>query len=184
MKIEIISLKNLKIDTKLVQDFLFKQIKKEYGYGYIANFHQDIIKLKETYLDNNRNNFFIAINLKNNEIIASIAIREYDKNFKEFENLFSRFTTASIWRLFVDEEYRRLGIAKKLVKEVELFSKEKNYSQIYLHTHKTLDGALEFWTSQHYNISIDTENEFKTVHMVKNISTLNTALKYQSKISI
>ncbi|WP_409199972.1 GNAT family N-acetyltransferase [Methanobrevibacter sp. DSM 116169] len=184
MKIEIKSLKELDLDFKMVKDFLFNQIKKEYGYGYVPNFHEDIINLKETYIDNNKNNFFIAIDKEKNKIIGSIAIRGYDKDFKEFEGMFSYNLTSSIWRLFVDNDYRRLGIGRKLVEKVEIFSKENDYIGIYLHTHKTLKGALDFWTSLKYDILIDTENELKTVHMFKNINNLRNTLNSSSKIPI
>lgn len=184
MKIKIISLKDSDKEIQEIQDFIFYQIKNEYGYGYIANFHNDIIKLDKYYLNNKRNNLFLAINLENNDIMGTIAIREYDKNYNEFKKIYSKYSTASIWRLFVDVKYRRLGIGKMLVKKVEEFSKENNYNHIYLHTHKTLNGALEFWLSLNYFITIDTENEFKTVHMDKNISNIDSLLKINYKIPI
>lgn len=150
------------------EKFLFKMIEKEYGYGYNPEYHKDIKNLDEVYLSDDRNNFFVAIDYNNN-IIGTIAIRGYDKNFSEFKGVYCKKTTASIWRLFVDEKYRRLGIASELVRKVEDFSKEKNYNKLYLHTHKNITGALDFWLSQNYNITIDTNNGFKTVHMDKNM---------------
>ena len=83
-----------------VQNFLFKQIKMEMGYDYVPEWHQDIIHLEEYYIKPEKNNFFIAFN-ESNEIIATIGIRAYDKNFVEFKGKYSKESTSSIWRLFV-----------------------------------------------------------------------------------
>lgn len=152
----------------MVQDFLFNNIKKVYGYGYIPEFHYDIKNLKNTYLSNPQNNFYIATN-SHNDIIGCIGIRAYDKDFKLFKGVYSKDTTSSIWRLMIDSKYRRLGIASKLVKYVENFSKSKNYQNIYLHTQRNLPGALKFWQSQNYSITYEANNEYTTVHMIKNI---------------
>ena len=43
-----ISINELENDSKQigeVQKFLFSQIKKEFGYGYVAKWHQDIVKI-------------------------------------------------------------------------------------------------------------------------------------------
>ena len=57
--IEIIELKSNMIDD--VKEFLFKQIKKEFGYGYIPEYHKDIVNLEKYYIKPQRNNFYIAL---------------------------------------------------------------------------------------------------------------------------
>lgn len=168
MNIKIKSLYPSNENIEKVQMFLFEHIKKEFGYGYMPKFHYDIMDLKNTYLLNEKNNFFVATD-SNGEIIGCIGIRGYDKDFEEFKGVYFKDTTASIWRLMVDLKYRRMGIGSKLVKYVERFSKSKNYSNIYLHTQRNLPGALQFWQSQNYSITHDSHNEFTTVHMIKNI---------------
>ena len=156
-----------------VQSFLFKQIKKEFGYGYVPEWHQDIVKIDEYYIMPNRNNFFVALNSETNEIIATIGIRAYDKDFVEFKNRYSKENTASIWRLFVDEKYRRCGLASKLFSVAENFANEAGFKDIYLHTHKTLNGALKFWMKMGFIITIDSGDELQTVHMDKNIQRID-----------
>lgn len=156
---------------KPVQEFLFKQIRIEFGYGYVPEWHQDIVKIDEYYINPDNNNFFIAFNEKN-EIIATIGIRAYDKDFPEFRNVYSNDKTSSIWRLFVDSRYRRYGIASRMFGIAESFAYESGYENIYLHTHKTLEGALEFWTKMGFVVTLDVNNDLGTVHMDKYIQSL------------
>ena len=68
----------------------------------------------------------------------------------------------------------------------ETFANQQDYDFIYLHTHRTLNGALEFWTKMGFVITIDAGDELETVHMDKKImgieitspsSTFNYALE-------
>lgn len=170
-----------------VQEFLFKQIKQEFGFDYVPEWHQDIIKMDEYYINPNRNNFFVALNTETNEIIATIGIRAYDKDFNQFKGKYFKENTASIWRLFVDRRYRRRGLASKMFSIAESFANNKNFNEIYLHTHKTLDGALSFWTKMGFIVTLDADDELKTVHMDKEIRgfdistphiTLNHAVEF------
>ena len=154
-----------------VQEFLFDMIKKEFGYDYVPEWHQDIVKMDEYYIDPERNNFFIAY-LETGEIIATIGIRAYDKDFPEFRHLYSEQTTSSIWRLFVDRRCRRCGLASKMFSIAENFANGVGYDDIYLHTHKTLPGAIEFWTKMGFIVSLDANDELETVHMDKKIQSL------------
>ena len=174
-----ISIKGLENDFNQideVQKFLFSQIKREFGYGYIPEYHEDIKNLREYYIYPQRNSFFVAYDESNN-IIATIGIRAYDKSFEEFEEIYSSNRTASIWRLFVDEKYRRCGIASMLFNIAEKFAHENLYKEIYLHTHKTLDGAIDFWKKMGFKITIDTNNELQTVHMDKAILNINPLMQ-------
>ena len=162
-------IKELSKDSKQisnVQEFLFKMIKKEFGFDYIPKWHQDIVNMNEYYVDPKRNSFFVAYD-ESDKIIATIGIRGYDKDFPEFTDIYSNDTTASIWRLFVDNHYRRCGLASKMFNIAENFSNQCGYKDIYLHTHKNLDGAVKFWTKMGFIVVLDTKDELKTVHMDK-----------------
>lgn len=171
MKVVIKELDNDSEQIKQVQEFLFKQIKTEFGYGYVPEWHRDIVKIDEYYINPNRNSFFIAYS-ETNEIIATIGIRAYDKDFPEFRSIYSNDKTSSIWRLFVDSRYRRCGLASKMFAIAESFAYESGFENIYLHTHKTLEGALEFWTKMGFVVALDTNNDLGTVHMDKYIQSL------------
>ena len=172
MNLEIRPMSNDPNEIVNVQKFLFKMIKKEFGYDYVPEWHQDIVKMDEYYINPKINNFFVAYG-ETGEIIATIGIRAYDKDFPEFRQLYSKDTTSSIWRLFVDERFRRCGLASKMFSIAENFANEAGYDKIYLHTHKNLDGALEFWTKMGFVVALDSNDELETVHMDKKIQKLD-----------
>lgn len=178
MDIIIKELDNDPNEIENVQKFLFNQIKQEFHYGYIPEYHQDIMNMEEYYISPSRNNFYIAYDKETGEIIGTIGVRSYDKNFKQFQNIYSNDNTSSIWRLFVDKRYRRCGLASKLFKIAENFSCKYNYDKIYLHTHKTLKGALDFWKKMGFNITIDEGNKLQTIHMDKIINNIKFNKKF------
>ena len=54
----------------------------------------------------------------------------------------------------------------------ENFANGADFNDIYLHTHKTLDGAIEFWTNMGFIVALDANDELETVHMDKQIQSL------------
>lgn len=159
---------NKEDEIPLVQDFLYNQIKNEYGIGPNPKFHYDIDELKEYYVLPDRNNFFIAWD--GDKIVATAAIREYDLGYDFFSELYSKDTTASIWRLMVDKNYRRYGIARNLVTKIEDFACCKSYDKIYLHTHRYLEAGLPFWKSLGYIVTVEEDDYDETIHMIKHLS--------------
>jgi len=49
-----------------------------------------------------------------------------------------------ITRLYVDPEYRKLGLATQLVRQLKLHATENHADALYLHTHSFLSGGLDF----------------------------------------
>ncbi|MBU4536290.1 MAG: GNAT family N-acetyltransferase [Euryarchaeota archaeon] len=153
-----------------VQDFLFDMIQEEFGYGYIPDYHQDIQNMEDYYLKPDKNNLLIALDDKSSELIGTIGIRAYDKDFPLFKEIYYPHSTASLWRVFVNKSWRRKGVASTLVSQGEEFCHKKGYEDIYLHTHRTVPGSLNFWLAQGYHITVDTKNEMGTVHMEKQLN--------------
>ena len=149
------------------KDFLYDQIKKEYGIGPTPEFHYDIENLAEYYIFPKRNNFYVVYD--GDKIIATAAIRAYDKDYELFRGIYTEDNTASIWRLMVDKDYRRHGLARRLVAEMEDFARGEGYERIYLHTHRYLEAAPAFWKALGYEITVQEDDYDETNHMVKNL---------------
>lgn len=159
--------KNDDEEIMAIKNFLYDQIMKEYGIGPTPKFHYDIEGLDEYYIIPPRNNFFVAFD--GDRIVATAAIRAYDKDYDLFKGIYSEEDTASIWRLMVDKNYRRHGLARNLVGKMEEFACNQSYDKIYLHTHRYLDAAIPFWKSLGYEITIEEDDYDETTHMVKNL---------------
>lgn len=167
MNIEIREINNDFDEISAVKSFLYDQIKKEYGIGPTPEFHYDIEGIVEYYISPEMNNFYVAFCEDN--IVATAAIRAYDKDYELFRGIYSKDDTASIWRLMVDKDYRRHGLARRLVAIMEDFARDVGYERIYLHTHRYLEAAPAFWKSLGYEITIQEDDYDETDHMVKNL---------------
>ena len=155
-------------EIEAVKEFLYAQIMNEYGIGPTPKFHYDIEGMDEYYLLPSDSNFYIA--LDGEKIIATAAIRAYDVDYELFRGVYSKEDTASIWRLMVDEDYRRHGIAHRLVSTMEEFARDAGFDRIYLHTHRYLESGIPFWTSAGYEITIEEDDYDETTHMIKNLA--------------
>ncbi len=167
MEYVIREIENNPSEIEKVKEFLYAQILIEYGIGPTPKFHYDIEGMLEYYILPDNNDFFIACD--GDKIIATAAIRAYDVDYELFRDIYSKDDTASIWRLMVDENYRRHGIARKLVNVIEEFAKNAGYNQIYLHTHRYLESGLPFWKSCGYEITVEEDDYDETTHMIKKI---------------
>lgn len=167
MNIKIREIENNYDEILAVKTFLYGQIKKEYGIGPTPEFHYDIEGIEEYYISPKRNNFYVAF--CEGKIVATAAIRYYDKDYELFRGIYSKEDTASIWRLMVDEDYRRHGLARRLVGIMEEFAKNQGYARIYLHTHRYLEAAPAFWKSLGYEITVQEDDYDETDHMVKEL---------------
>lgn len=164
-------IKEISDDDNLISDvktFLYDQIKKVYGIGPNMKFHYDIERIGEYYIYPQHNTFFIAY--LDDKIVATAGVRGYDKDYDFFKGKYSKDNTASIWRLMVDEDFQRRGIARKLVEAIEDFCRGEGYLRIYLHTHRYLESALSFWGALGYEITLEEDDYDETTHMVKNLN--------------
>ena len=167
MNINVREIKDNDLEINAAKDFLFNQIDKEYHIGPTPKFHYDIFDLRDYYISPDKSNFFVAID--DEKIVATAAIRPYDKDYEFFKGIYSKDDTASIWRLMVDKEYRRNGLARILVELIEDFARIEDYDRIYLHSHRYLEAAIPFWKSMGYETTLEEDDYDETTHMIKNL---------------
>lgn len=164
-------------DVECIKLFLFRLIKREFGFDFIPEYHYDIVNLEKHYLKPERNTFLCAS--LGGKLVGTLGLRAYDREFSGLS--YDSGKTAGLWRVFVREDCRRMGIASDLVKIAENYALKMGYTKIYLHTHKNVEGALDFWISNGYRITMDTNNRLGTVHMEKCLCEKLMRVKMDSK---
>lgn len=97
----------------------------------------DVSNIEEYYIKNN-GNFWLAIDVKNDKIVGSIAIENRDKY-------------GILKRFYVDKEFQKLGIGNRLYKTFYNYVKEKtNIEEIDLACGKILKEAHKFYIKNNF----------------------------------
>lgn len=167
MDIEPIIRNATKLDIPLLVPYLLNNRKQLFPMLGDIEVEDDIFNLEIVFIRNPNSSFKIALD-RNGSIIGTIAFKKYNDRFSFFS--FDKQKTNEIVKLYINKEYRRRGLATKLVNEIMKDSKKLNYENSYLHTHPFLPGATEFWLKNKFNIiHIENSHNLKTVHMNKRI---------------
>ncbi|WP_440109501.1 GNAT family N-acetyltransferase [Paenibacillus sp. QZ-Y1] len=126
----------------------------------------DFQQFKEHYLDSDDAIFLVAV-MEDNRIVGSIGILPYDGRIEAIAGRYPAQSAAEIVKCYVDPAYRRYGIGSLMVKELERVVREMHYTTLYLHTHRFLPGAVDFWKRQGYVVVVEQDDDWQTVHMDK-----------------
>lgn len=123
---------------------------KEFGYGYVPQWHRDVMDLKGTYLDNHRHLLLVAVH--DGEVVATTGVRStgpaHPPHPRWLAEQYPSGTTAQLVRVYVRPEHRRQGLARTLVDTACSFiANTPGYERIYLHTNVNVEGAEAFWRS-------------------------------------
>lgn len=125
---------------------------------------QDLLHFHEHYMHSDQSKFLVAVT-ENNEIIGSIGIVPYDGRIEVIKGRYPEGTAAEVVKCYVDAEYRRHGIGSLLAGALKEAMREMAYDTLYLHTHRFLPGAVDFWMRQGFAIVAEQYDEWQTVHM-------------------
>ncbi|OMF15583.1 GNAT family N-acetyltransferase [Paenibacillus amylolyticus] len=126
----------------------------------------DFEQLREHYL-NPDDAIFLVAKMGDGNIVGTIGILQYDGRIEAVEGRYATQSAAEIVKCYVDPAYRRYGIGSMLVKELENAVKDMHYTTLYLHTHRFLPGAVDFWKRQGFTVIVEQEDDWQTVHMDK-----------------
>lgn len=126
----------------------------------------DLEQFKEHYMDSAVTVFLVAVT-EDNEIVGSIGILPYDGRIEAVNGQYPEQSAAEIVKCYVDSKYRRYGIGSLLVRELQKVVAELHYTTLYLHTHRFLPGAVDFWKRQGYVVVVEQDDDWQTVHMDK-----------------
>ncbi|WP_371300315.1 GNAT family N-acetyltransferase [Klebsiella oxytoca] len=152
-------------DIPAVQSFLVEHLNLFFNAGRVMpSVHEDLFKLEQQYILQERNLLLCAWNEKQ-ELIATLAVCQYDDRIAELRGRYNLNETAEICRCYVDKRYRRQGIGSKLIAFAEAFCGQKKYKTLYLHTHHFLPGGYHFWLHNHFSVVLDMQDEWQLIHM-------------------
>lgn len=160
----------LNLNEKYVEEtrrFMLSVIKGDFGYEYNPHWHSDIDRLHEHYIENGNCHCLVCV-LKR-EIVGTIAARPYDRDYEKFRGRYTPENTLGIWRHYIKKDLRGKGVGTVLLKNLESRVARSEYKYLYLHTQKTIPGSLEYWLAKGYEITWDTKDELKTVHLEKKV---------------
>jgi GNAT superfamily N-acetyltransferase len=128
-----------KSDSDKVKEFISDIIVNEFKFKLEFNtLDSDILEIDKIYNKSNRGCFWVAETVVNTQqkqqkqkIIGTTAVR----NLKQFES------TCELKRMYVSNDFRRLGIGQKLLDTAIGFAKRAGYSRMVLDSSKALHAA-------------------------------------------
>ncbi|CAM4525717.1 GNAT family N-acetyltransferase [Paenibacillus xylanexedens] len=126
----------------------------------------DFEQFREHYLHSDGSIFLVAM-MEDAGIVGSIGILPYDGRIEAVEGRYEAQSAAEIVKCYVDPAYRRFGIGSMLMNELENVVKDMHYTTLYLHTHRFLPGAVDFWKRQGFTFIAEQNDDWQTVHMDK-----------------
>lgn len=139
---------------------MVRVFEEDFGYGYRPQFHADVDRLQEVYLDDPRHALFLAVDDDTSEVIGTGGVRSGGLK-PEFNPawLVERYDperTAQLVRVYVSSGYRGLGVARALVDETLRFvAGVPDYDVIALHCDPKSPGAERFWRSMPATLILD-----------------------------
>jgi GNAT superfamily N-acetyltransferase len=125
---------------------------RDLGYGYRPEWHWDLDRMIETYVDNPRQAMFVATETTG-AVVATAAIRVGGPNVPPHpEELGRRYAdrqaVAQLLRVATLPEHRRARLARRLVAACQEFVRaDGGFRVIYLHTNTRVPAAEPFWRS-------------------------------------
>lgn len=157
-------------DIPAVQCFLFKHLQQFFQRSdTMPAADEDRFQLEEQFVLAQRN-VLLGVWHENQQLIATLAVCQYDDRISELRGRYELSTTAEICRCYVDESFRRHGIGSQLFAAAEKFCQQQQYKTLYLHTHHFLPGGYAFWLRQHFHVVREMNDEWQLVHMAREVT--------------
>lgn len=146
---------------------------RDLGYGYTPQWHWDLDRMRDTYVDDARQAMFVAVD--DGAVVATAAIRAGGPLSPPHpawlaDRYADRERVAQILRVATGPEHRRLGLARRLVTACVDFARaDGGYRVVCLHTNAKVPGAEAFWRSMpvveiHDARGDEGDARFETIH--------------------
>ncbi|MHA4979820.1 GNAT family N-acetyltransferase [Pseudomonas extremorientalis] len=102
------------------------------------------------------------------QVVAAIGYLPYDGRFPQLD--YQGRKTVEVVRLFVVPGFRRFGLARQLYRALEALAQADGVEVMYLHTHRFLPGAIEFWVRQGFEVvDVEADPVWRTTHMQRSL---------------
>nr|WP_067278742.1 GNAT family N-acetyltransferase [Streptomyces jeddahensis] len=123
---------------------------RDFGTGYVPHWHRDIIDMEGAYLAPARHTLLVAVDERDGAVVATAALDSrgpaHPPNPRWLAERYPSGETAQLRRVYVRPEYRRRGLARRLVGELlDFAAADGGYRAVYLHTDPAVPGAEPFW---------------------------------------
>ncbi len=147
-------------DVPTIRAMMIRIFELDFGYGYKPEFHGDVDDMQGTYIDNPRHLLLVAIDDATGAVAATAGVRSGGLK-PQFNHawLVARYDperTAQLVRVYVAREYRRHGLARRLVDEaVHFVAATPGYDTLSLHTDPRSPGAEAFWRAMPTQLILD-----------------------------
>ncbi|MGG8410159.1 GNAT family N-acetyltransferase [Streptomyces sp. 12297] len=123
---------------------------REFDYGYVPQWHDDVIDIDSTYLRHPRHTLVVAV--LGEEVVGTTALNSrgpaHPPHPRRLTERYPSGRTAQLLRVYVRPDHRRHGLARAMVRTAcEFAAGVPGYDTIYLHTNVDIPGAEAFWRS-------------------------------------
>lgn len=124
---QVIELKNKYKEktTQLIVDVAVN----EHGF---TEWEENILKFENEFYKNNKGNCWIAVN-ESEDVVGTISLRKINKSRAEIKNL------------YIHSDFRKQGIAQKLLNNLTDFARDNEYKQLQLDTYSEFDKAIKLY---------------------------------------
>jgi GNAT superfamily N-acetyltransferase len=121
-------------------------IYRDFGTGYVPEWHEDVIDLTGSYLTPERHVLLVAVD-EEGAVAATAALDSRGPRTPEWlADRYPSGQTAQVRRVYVRPEHRRRGLARALVTRLLEFAQaDGGYDAVYLHAYRHSPGALGLW---------------------------------------
>lgn len=138
-------------DLPQARSVMLDTVYRDFGHGYLPQWHSDIIDLDSYYIAPEDNALFVAV--LDGAVAATAGVRGQTPvsppHPLEVTNRFEEGRTATLYRVYVRPEHRRRGLAGALVDAcLDFIASRERYTGVYLHTDARTPGAVEFWSKR------------------------------------
>ncbi|MEV7520050.1 GNAT family N-acetyltransferase [Streptomyces sp. NPDC091371] len=137
-------------DVRGARSVMLDTFYREFDYGYVPDWHADVVDIHGTYLDDPRHTLVVAV--RDGEVVGTCAVHSrgpaHPPHPRWLAERYPSGSTAQLLRVYVRPTHRRHGLARAMVRTACAFAAGvPGYERVYLHTNVDIPGAEGFWRS-------------------------------------